>query len=180
MAKKRANPVYTAPTRDLRKLSPSENVRAGYSDKAERYALAGKRVTKATATIPKRQYLKRQTAEREGRAPVSLEKAARERREGGLGYGTAASESQAAKQRSSRALKRLEKVRTVKDNSGQRYHPGLLGHYEELRRRKLEGEDLDQGVWFELIQIAEEIDDPMLSHLLESPRMRPSHRRRAA
>jgi hypothetical protein len=177
--KKKSNLVTTAPTRDLRKLSPSENVRAGHSPKAENYVLRGKRVTKTTATISKRQYNKRQTAEREGRAPVSLEKAARLRREGEYRYGTAASESQAEKQRDVRALKRLAKVRTVTDKRGSTYPQGLLGHYEELRRRKLSGEELGDE-WFEMMDIANAIDDPELHRLTQSPTVRASHRRRAA
>jgi hypothetical protein len=178
MAKKKVNPVFTAPTRDLRKLSPSENVRAGHSPKAENYVLRGKRVTKTTATISKRQYNKRQTAEREGRAPVSLKKAARLRREGEYRYGTAASESQAEKQRETRALKRLEKVDRVADKRGNSYRPGDLGRYQELRRRKLEGEELGDE-WFEMMDIAHAIDDPQLSNLQKSARVRATHRRAA-
>ncbi len=109
-SKKPRNPIFTAPTRDLRKLSPSENVRAGHSRKAENYILRGKRVTKTTKTISKRQFLTLQTAERSSAKPISLEKAARARREGFLGYGTAASERQAQKQRETRRRQTLIKA----------------------------------------------------------------------
>jgi hypothetical protein len=93
-ATQKAKLLSSAPPSRSVRLAPEKNVKAGFSAKAERYVLAGSRVTSKTATISKRQFLERQTAEREGvKAPISLEKAAKERRGGGLGYSSAASET---------------------------------------------------------------------------------------
>jgi hypothetical protein len=163
-----------APSR-LFRLSPEKNVKAGFSAKAERYALQGSRVTSTTATMSKRQFLERQTAAREGfKAPVSLEKAARQRRGGGLGYSSAATEKQAAKQIEIRERQRLqrkiEKTEYVRDNRGDLYRPELMrrdDNYLKLRERKLNGEMLGNE-WFALIQMAETIGDPRLADLRRS------------
>ena len=172
---RRPSRIAKAATADLRKLSPSENVRAGYSAKAERYVIRGKRVTKSTATISKRQYLERQTAERTGRAKASLEKAAQLRREGDLSYSSAASESQAAKTREVRTIKRsLREVERVRDLKGRSYQPHNLGGYMDLRRRKLAGEWLPDTDWFSLADVAEAINDPRLADLRRSAHVGPT------
>jgi hypothetical protein len=173
-----ASRIAKASTSELRKLSPAENVRAGRSAKAERYVLCGKRVTRTTTTISKRQYLQKQTAEHAGEQ-LSLEQAARRRREQTLSYRSAVSEDQAAKQRETRALQRASRLKSVRDLKGMSYRPGMLGEFEELRRRKLAGEDLPDTDWFEMMDIANAIDDPRLSDLRRSAYVRPTHGRRA-
>ncbi len=167
------NPISNAPTRELRKLSPSENVRAGYSRKAERYVMRDKRVTKAAATISKRQFLQRQTAEHTGRGKIPLERAARLRREGDLGYRSAASEEQASKQRIVRAVERIKKLQTVHNRNpnrdGAAYRPRYRDRYEDLARRKLAGNHIEDGEWQDMMDMAEDGRDPRLNDLRRSP-----------
>ena len=176
MARRPARPkLEKASTAGLRKLSPAENVKAGFSPKAERYVLKGARVTKRTATLSKRRYLEKQTAERGGLAkPLSLEKAAEARRAGGLGYSSAESAEQAVKQRDTRYVRRsLKSVGRVRDLKGRPYRPGHLDSYEELRRRKLAGENLSDTDWFSLMDVARAIDDPRLADLQRSAHVGP-------
>ena len=162
MAGRQKRPLETVSASALRRLSPAENVRAGYSAKAERYILKDAKVRKGMATVSKREFLKRQTAEREGLArPMSLERAAKARRRGEFGYSSEASAEQALKQRATR-------LRSVKDFKGRTYRPGLASQYAELRARKLAGETLDQHEWCAMMDVASAIDDPMIANLRSS------------
>ena len=167
MSRKRK--IETASASGLRRLSPAENVKLGYSAKAERYILKGAAVRKGAATVSKRQFLERQTAEREGfEKPISLERAASARRDGGAGYSSAAAMEQASKQIEVRALKRAEKVEFVRDYKGRRYKTGFSAEYAELRARKLGGEFIEQGDWCAMMDIAKTIKDPRLADLQSS------------
>lgn len=165
----RKSKIESARASGLRRLSPAENVKVGYSAKAERFILRGAAVRKGAATVSKRQFLQRQTAERERFAkPISLEMAARARREGGAGYSSAAAMEQASKQIEVRALKRAERVEFVKDYKGRKYKTGFSAEYAELRERKLNGEFIDQGDWCAMMDIAKTIRDPRLADLKSS------------
>ncbi len=167
-----AERVVARATEAVYKISPAENVIAGFSPKAERYAPKGAKITKRTPTISKRRYLQKQTAERTG-VKTSLEKAATLRRQGELSYSSAASETQAARQRATRkALGKLKSLNRVRDDRGREYRPGKLDQYRNSRRRKLTGQYLPDHEWFAMIDIAAAIGDPRLADLRRSANFR--------
>jgi hypothetical protein len=166
---------------DLRKLSPAELAKIGESPKAERYVQKGKHVRKGVKTVSKRQYLKKQTAEREGAKPVSLEKAAERRQSGEYRYSTVASETQAQRQSETRRVRSAERkgdaLTRVRNSNPRRkartYKIKNPGRYKQLSRRKLAGEYLDDGDWHLLIDIARGVNDPRLPQFLKSPHVTP-------
>jgi hypothetical protein len=161
---------------DLRKLAPAELTSINESPKAERYIQKGKRVRKGVRTVSKRQYLKKQTAEREGVKPVSLEKAARQRREGEYRYSTAAREAQAKRQsftkRAKAAERKGDRLQRVESSNPRRkartYKIKNPGRYKELATRKLAGDYLDDGDWHLLVDIARGLGDPRLPLFMKS------------
>lgn len=107
---------------------------------------------------------------------VSHSKAAKLHAQGLLEYKSAASREQAAKTRTLRALKKQVKVigtvsrpASITQRAG-RYHPSQAARSDfiRLRARKLRGEFLDDGDWREMIDIAQAVNDPMLSRLMQS------------
>jgi hypothetical protein len=162
---------------DLRKLTPAELISINESPKAERYIQKGKRVRKGVRTASKRQYLKKQTAQREGAKPVSLEKAARQRHEGEYRYSTAASEAQAKRQsftkRANAAERKGDRLQRVESSNPRRkartYKIKNPGRYKEVAMRKLDGDYLDDGDWHLLVDIARGVGDPRLPQFLKSP-----------
>jgi hypothetical protein len=178
MSRKRL--LETVSVSALRRLSPAENVKAGYSAKAERYAPKGTRVGKNTATISKRQYLKKQTAEREGlEKPVSLEKAAKARSVGEFRYSSAGSEQQARRQREERAVKKslrfLPEVRSVPDLSGKRHRvKNAEQRFMDFVARKEAGETVPIFEYKAMMDVGREIKYPRLAELRRSPITRPT------
>ncbi len=178
MSRKRL--LETVSVSAVRRLSPAENVKAGYSAKAERYARKGARLGKSTATISKRQFLKRQTAEREGLAKaVSLEKAAKARRVGEFRYANAASEAQAGKQRETndmkRTLRRLPDVKSVSDLKGNHYRvKNAERRFLDFVARKEAGETVPIHEFKAMMDVGSEIKYPRLAELRRSPITRPT------
>ena len=107
---------------------------------------------------------------------VSHSKAAKLRAQGLLGYKHAAGEEQAAKQRTTRALRKQAKALEEVSRPASRTHGAGRYHSSQaakdnsirLRNRKLRGEFLDDGDWHEMIDIAQAVNDPMLSRLMQS------------
>jgi hypothetical protein len=117
------------------------------------------------------------------KAGVSHTTAAKKRGLGFLGYKTAASESQAGLQRRTAVSKR--EFKALKDEKRKigpfpgwekktrrqsPYSPKDkdFDEYRELRRRKLRGQVLPDGDWHRMIDIAQEINDPMTDRLRQN------------
>jgi hypothetical protein len=178
MSRKRL--LETVSVSALHRLSPAENVKAGYSAKAERYARKGVRLGKNTATISKRQFLKKQTAEREGLAkPVSLERASKARSAGEFRYANAATEAQAGKQRETAAVKKsfrfLPDVKSVSDLAGKHYRvKNAEQRFLDFVARKDAGETVPIHEFKAMMDVGSEIKYPRLAELRRSPITRPT------
>ena len=167
---------------DFRRLSPSENVKAGFSPKARHYVLASvKRMTIATPTISERQYKNKRTLEKYNLMP---ETATRARKSGALEYETADQAERVAKAADTR-FKKFAKARIAKIRAAGELVPSqspdkrahgqfhkLTPHANERflawRERKLRGEDTG-AEWFANIDIAKALDDPRYALLRASP-----------
>jgi hypothetical protein len=176
----------------LRRASPAENLKMGFSAKARRYVKASiSKVTKATASVSARQAETKRTKARYGYA--SPEQAPRARQSGALHYESRRQGEIADKTKQAAFLRRLrsagqtQKTFTEHDASGavRRYKSGKPRRFkasadkveaiEAIRERKLAGEFLDQGEWFFLIHYAEALHDPALPILRASPGSRPDY-----
>jgi len=170
----------------LRRASPAENVRMGFSPKARRYVKTGAKVTKATGSISARQAETKRTRERYGFK--TLEAATRARREGGLGYESRAQGERVAKAEQTRLFKRIdaaanarEKIpydplgrRNVKRQRWLALKPGDEKRYRDLRARRLRGEwfdDIADFTW--LMDMSKRFGDRDAKRLRGSPDGRP-------
>lgn len=176
--------LSSASHRELRRASPAENVRMGFSPKARRYVKAGVKVTKATASVSAGRAETKRTKARYGFA--TPEAATRARKEGALAYESRAQGERVAKAKQTGFFKRLfgagqdhkrlfERSRDgeIKLNKRGRKRgftatPDRVAYVEDLRERKLAGEMLDRGEWFMLMNYAEALGDPALSRLRNS------------
>jgi hypothetical protein len=161
----------------LRRASPAENVRMGFSATARRYVKAGaQKVTKSTASVSARQAETKRVRKLYGLATPEIATKAREH--GALSYRTARTAETAAKTKQAAYLRRLRKAgrshqRIVGQYNPDKKHwfkasPEKVSRVEELRDRKLRGEFIeDQGEWFMMIRFAEDLGDPAL-HILRS------------
>jgi hypothetical protein len=170
-----------------RMLSPSENVKAGFTRTARRYAREGiKRVTKAVKTISYRQFIKRTK-------DASPEQIAREHLYGARSYVSQTHREQAAKTREAAVLKRVVKkidrldvVRNMSPNErkggGKTWHllPEVRTQFLEDRAAKLRGEEIPVGRWHSMMDVAKAIDDPALNRLMTSPVVLPKDIEEAA
>jgi len=174
----------------FRRLTPQENIKAGHTLLARHYVLKiTKHVTKKTSTISARQYRKKQEHERHGVA--SPEIATRAREAGTILYRSGRAAETASKIRRSAYVKRLHREILKAAQNGERINeysgPGEIkrdrsgkrrgfkaqvwhaNYVEDLRERKLTGEELDNGDWHMMMDYAERFKDPARHILRASP-----------
>jgi len=160
----------------LRRASPAENVRMGFSPKARRYVKAGAKVAKSTASISARQAETKRVRKRYGLASPEIATKARE--SGALPYETGRAAETAAKSKEAAFLKRMraagqkrQRIIGEYDPKGQysfKANPEKVSRIEALRQRKLRGEFIDDQIaWLEMIRFGEDLADPAL-HILRS------------
>jgi hypothetical protein len=170
---------------DYRRLTPDENERQGFTRKARRYVLKTiQKLTKRSPTISARQHETLRTQQEYGLAKPEVATAARQ--QGALSYKSASARETAAKGRDSVFKRRLpiEIERSAAKGAripehGKSGHRKRRGGYRvrrkhapqvaDLRRRRLEGEYLENGDWHLLIDFAEYYGDPKRALLRASP-----------
>ena len=184
---------------DYRRLSPDENELQGHSRKARHYVLKGvKRVTKRTTSISARSHETLRTRQLYGLASPEIATKAREhggltyRSE--QARVTAQKNKDAAYLKKLRrdiedAARRHERIAeyagpgepkpaTKQVGKGRRSYPVRTGfrakewhagYVEDLRERKLAGEELDNGDWHMMMDYAERFKDPARHLLRASP-----------
>ena len=180
MAKTHSRLLASASYDALRRVSPAENARMGYSPKARRYVLArAQKVTKATPSISARQAETRRARERYGTA--SPEIATEARRQGALDYSSADQRERVAKAARTRIVSRVNKAaarrQTLPTNSpDKRRHgriitlrPGDAERYQDLKRRRLAGEQLPIGDWVWMMDVGQYFGDPDVDFMRGSP-----------
>jgi len=180
MAKSRSRLLASASYEALRRASPAENVRMGYSPKARRYVLkTARKVTKAMRSISARQAETRRARERYGMA--SPEIATEARKQGALSYSSADQSERVAKAARTRVVSRVKKAvgrrGTVPTNSpDKRRHgriitlrPGDAERYQDLKRRRLAGEQLPIGDWVWMMDVGQYFGDPDVDFMRGSP-----------
>jgi hypothetical protein len=161
---------------DYRRLSPDENERQGFSRTARHYVLKDvKRVTPRTPSITARAHETLRARQLHGLA--SPEQATMARREGGISYSSA----DQARRVEKAADRRL--VRKARKNVGEylptsnprrkrtrfRFTDEKMKNFERNRERKLRGEWLDNGEWFEMMDTARALNDHRILQLRASP-----------
>ena len=169
----------------LRRATPAENVRMGFSPKARRYVVEGK-VRKNTASVSARQAETKRTRARYGFATPEL--ATRARRAGALGYESQVQGERVAKGSQTRLLNRIKKAASAHekipyDPFGRReskrrrwitLKPGDEERYRDLRERRLRDEwfdDIADFVW--LMDMSQRFGDRDAKRLRGSPDARP-------
>jgi hypothetical protein len=125
-----------------------------------------KRITAKTVYVTRSRW-------RDAQEGISHSKAAILRQSGELGYKSAASEAQAATVRQTASLKRAAKKAENVLRPNERKRRKISEHaresYARLRRQKLAGKFIeDKGQWHGMIDVAQAVNDPMLSVLLKS------------
>jgi hypothetical protein len=160
----------------LRRATPAENVRMGFSPKARRYVEAGANVTKSTASISARQAETKRVSRRYG--VRTLEAATQARREGAIGYESQDQAERVAKAADTRLRKQAQ--RSVGETLSAP-HPyrrrssrfvltdARRRNYERNRERKLRGEWLEAPEWFEMMDVANALRDHRILQLRASP-----------
>jgi hypothetical protein len=165
----------------LRRASPAENVRMGYSPKARRYVKAGAKVTKATASVSARHAETKRVRKVYGFA--TLEGATEARRHGALSYESAAQGQRVAKANQTRLFRRVERAgenrekipyNPAKHRQGTerrtiRLKTGDGERYRDLRRRRLRGEWLEIVDFVWLMDVGQHFSDPQSALLRQSP-----------
>lgn len=164
---------------DLRRLSPSENVKAGNSPKSRRYVPKNvKRITKATRTLSARAYETKRAGERFGLSP---EQATEARRQGAIDYVTADQRSRVDKAARTRIKNRIVKgaetrTRLPTNSPNPRKHgrsimlrPGDAERYQSLKQRRLAGEELPISDWVWMIDVGEYFGDLDVGFMRGSP-----------
>jgi hypothetical protein len=160
----------------LRRASPAENIRMGFSAKARRYVKADvRKITKSTASVSARHAETKRVRKVHGLA--SPEVATRERQANNIPYSSARAAETASKSKEAAYLRRLRKAGQTRQRIIGEYNrdgkhsfkasPEKTSRAESLRKRKLDGEFLDQGEWFMMVRFAEDLGDPKL-HILRS------------
>jgi hypothetical protein len=172
MAKSRYRWLSNASYDALRRATPAENVRMGFTPKARRYVSANAhKVTKSTRSISARQAETRRVRERYGMASPEIATEARKR--GALSYVSADQAGRVGKAADTREARKAERaVKNLEGHSvasqspdrrkhGRRVHIGAgdAQWYDEITRRKLDGEDIPDGDWHRMIDIAARIED---------------------
>jgi hypothetical protein len=161
---------------DYRRLSPDENERQGSSRTARHYVLKNvKRVTPFTPSITARAYETLRTRQLHGLA--SPEQATSARRDGGISYSSADQASRVEKTADRRLIKKArESVGEYYPTSNPRrkrtrfhFTNERMKNFERNRERKLRGEWLDNGEWFEMMDTARALKDHRILQLRASP-----------
>jgi hypothetical protein len=181
-AARKARLLANASFADFVRLTPEQNVKAGYSPGARHYSLKGARITKATPTISARQFETKRASELFGLTP---EKATQARRHGAISYVSADQRERVAKAAITReennVIAAIKKLRSsggaVPSNSPDKRRHGTShpisehaeGRYRAIRRRKLAGEHIPDGEWQWLIDHARRLKDPQYDLLRGSP-----------
>jgi hypothetical protein len=160
----------------LRRASPAENVKMGFTPKARRYVKAdGRKVTKSTASVSARQAETKRVRKVCGMA--SPEQATEMRRHGALSY---SSQDQARRVEKAADRRLMKKARESVGRKLTSPRPGREGRkfrltnerltkFERDRRRKLDGEWLDGPDWFEMMDTANALKDHRVLQLRASP-----------
>jgi hypothetical protein len=161
---------------DYRRLSPDENERQGFSRTARHYVLKiVRRLTRRTPSISARAHETLRARQLHGL--TSPEQATMARREGGISYSSADQASRVEKAADRRLIK------TAQQNVGEylptsnprrkrmRFHftDERMKNFERNRERKLRGEWLDNGEWFEMMDTARALKDHRILQLRASP-----------
>ncbi len=168
--------------RQLRRLTPKENVAAGKSTTARNYVPAWiERVTKKTATISARQYESKKAREQHGLTP---EQATEARKQGGLDYVSADQRERVAKaaqtREANRKLRDVDKARAEKYGlAGRRQTRKVLDYLEEQfgkHDRYLAGrrDELPEAEYRETVELAFRYlgaDDERVRRMQMSPAM---------
>jgi hypothetical protein len=161
---------------DYRRLSPIENERLGFTRTARHYVLKNvKRVTPRTSSIPARAHETLRARQLYGLA--SPEQATMARREGGLSYSSADQASRVEKAADRRLVKKARKSvgeylptsNPRRKRTPFRFTEEKMKHFERNRARKLRGEWLDNGEWFEMMDTARALNDHRILQLRASP-----------
>jgi hypothetical protein len=170
MARKRAiGELLRAPREALKQVTPKQKTaHPELFSKGGAYFIPAsvKRITSKTVFVTKSRW-------RDAQAGVSHTKAAILRQSGELGYKNAAIEAQANKIRQTARLKQAAKNAANVLRPGERKRRRISEHardsYARLRRQKLSGQFIeDKGQWHGMIDVAQAVNDPMLSVLLKS------------
>jgi hypothetical protein len=160
----------------LRRASPAENVKMGFTPKARRYVKANTRkITKATASVSARQAETKRVRKVYGMS--SPEQATEMRRHGALSY---SSQDQARRVEKAADRRLMKKARASVGDKLTAPRPGRearkfrltnerLKNFERNRRRKLDGERLDDPDWFEMMDTANALKDHRVLQLRASP-----------
>jgi hypothetical protein len=168
----------------LRRASPSENIRMGFTPKARRYVKADAKVTKATASISARQAETKRTRERYGfHSPEAATKA---RSRGELSYESQTQARRVAKARKTRRLRERINAKTRRIAAENGFPPGpnqtnevlaFLEKQSAQHDRYLAGDErsrLDEDEYRRTVSLAYRYlgkDDERLRDMLMSPDM---------
>jgi hypothetical protein len=161
---------------DYRRLSPDENERQGFSRTARHYVLKiVKRLTLRTPSISARAHETLRASQLHGLG--SPEQATMARREGGISYSSADQASRVEKAADRRLMnKARESVGEYLPTSNPRrkrtrfhFTGEKMKNFERNRERKLRGEWLDNGEWFEMMDTARALKDHRILQLRASP-----------
>jgi hypothetical protein len=162
------------------RLSPVENVKAGFSRKARRYVKRDvSRIGKRTATISHRQHETLRTKERYHIATPELATEARKR--GALSYSSLVQRESVAKAAVTREGKKYRIALEARDGQyieahsprrrRERVHitAASIERYLENRRKKLNDEYIPDGDWQQMMDIARAVGDARAPLLRGSP-----------
>jgi hypothetical protein len=161
---------------DYRRLSPKENERLGFTRTARHYVLKNvERVTQRTPSISARAHETLRSRQLHGLA--SPEQATMARREGGISYSSADQASRVEKAADRRLRKKArQSVGQYLPTSNPRrkrtrFHltDEKMKNFERNRERRLRGEWLDNGEWFEMMDVAHAVNDHRILQLRASP-----------
>jgi hypothetical protein len=161
---------------DYRRLKPNENERLGFTRTARHYVLKNvERVTSRTPSISARAHETLRARQLHGLA--SPEQATMARREGGISYSSADQARRVEKAADRRLIKRareridkhLPTSNPRRKRTRFRFTDEKMKNFERNRARKLRGEWLDNGEWFEMMDIARAVNDHRILQLRASP-----------
>jgi len=163
----------------FRRLSPEENIAAGKSPTARNYVPTSiKRVTKKTAAISARQYERKKARALHDMTPAQATEA---RKQGGLDYVSADQRERVAKAARTRVVSRVKRAvgrrETLPTNSpDKRRHGQKIAlrrgddeRYQDLKRRRLAGEQLPIGDWVWMMDMGQYFGDPDVDFMRGSP-----------
>lgn len=163
----------------LRRATPAETLvlTHGKSSKARRYVKAStKRVTAKTPSVSARAYENKRNVSLHG---VKAAEATELRKTGEIGYRDQSTAARTVKAQETRLFHNADKrigeyipssnpKRKGRRGRGQYLNRDALDRYREYRERKLNGEELSQGQWAEMVDIGAALKDPKLRQLRKS------------